>query len=85
MRTLIAAAEPPPRRPVDGYTFTKASGSAAHTVIMWLAGNGHTVTPWQEAVIGAVYAEPEPYRTVAFVDRRRAIEAAGGVVEGEIA
>ena len=63
MRTLVGAADPPPRRPPDGFSFTRggSTSSTASAVIVWLASAGHTVTPWQEHVVR------EAYRTTAYV------------------
>ncbi len=62
MRTLVASADPPPRRPADGYSFTTDNGSTsgtAHTVIAWLSSVGITVNPWQAVVIRGAY-RPAP-------------------------
>jgi hypothetical protein len=84
MRTLIGAADPPPRRPADAYSFTTVLGggpsTTGHTVSSvvgaMMTALGYTVTPWQAVVVRQAYAEREPYRTVAFVTRHRAIERA---------
>jgi hypothetical protein len=71
MRTLIGAAEPPepPRRP-GGSAFTGNATSVLHEIISAATGATVTVTPlfWY-----AVHSRA-PYRTVAFVDRPKAIE-----------
>lgn len=77
MRTLVGAAEPPPKRPVDGYSFTQgntaASGATADVVLTWLNAIYVEVSPWQAVVLHQAY-ERQPYRTIAVVDRRLAIE-----------
>jgi len=71
MRTLAGAADaPPPRRPVDGYTFSVGSSttaSVADAVITTCGRLGYTVDPWHESLLRYVYAEREPYRTTAYV------------------
>lgn len=68
MRTLVGAADPPPRRPVDGYTFSRSTtGNMTDAVISFLTVTGLTVNPWQAVVIREAHAEREPYRTTAYV------------------
>jgi hypothetical protein len=78
VRTLVATPDPPPRRPVDGYTFSVGSPttSTLDAVFAFVHAAGVTVTPWQAVVIREAYASRAPYRTTAIVERRRAIERA---------
>jgi hypothetical protein len=67
MRTLVAAADPPPRRPVDEYSLTTGNSSTSttvDTVVAWLSSAGLTVTPWQAVVISEAY-RPDDQRSCA--------------------
>lgn len=75
VRTAVGADEPP-RRPEDGYTLRQSNTTAAvDALVAWMDAEGVTVTPWQSMVVHGAYANlpPDPYRTVAVVERRRAI------------
>jgi hypothetical protein len=58
MRTLVGAADPPPRRTAVIVSGNSITGSTADTALAFIGATGATVTPWQAVVIHWAYATP---------------------------